>query len=77
MAVVTKEINEAKEIGEIMDLIVAIVETVVNEGEYTELVDDLLKAIDGIGDIGEESKNKEAMYNAVALRLVKVAGIFA
>ena len=57
MAIVKKELEVAKEIGEVLDFVVAIVKVIKEKGDYTSLVDELVVAVDGVSGLGEEIKN--------------------
>lgn len=74
--IIQKEVEYAKETGDVMDLVVEIIKVVKNGGDYESLVDDLIDAISGIEDIPNEAKNIEAMINAVAPKIYSIVKAF-
>lgn len=63
-----KEINYAKEIGDVLDLIKALVVTIKTKGDYTALVAPLVTAIAGIDQVDDEFKaDIEASINTITI----------
>ncbi len=54
-------VKRAKEINDVMDLVVEVIVVVKNKGDYTSLLDELITAIDGVGEIGNEIKEDLAV----------------
>ena len=78
MAIEKKSIDYAKEAGDIMDLSVAVIahfKAGKSVSDAAELLDELMVAIAGSDQIDDEwEANREAVFNAVALGSVKIAG---
>lgn len=55
------EIEQAKELNDVMDLVVAVIATVKSKGDYSELLDELIAAIEGVGEIDDEFKENLAV----------------
>ena len=47
----TVEVKQAKEINDVMNLVVELIKVVKTGGDYTSLMDELITAIDGVGEI--------------------------
>lgn len=63
-----------KEANEVMSLLVDVAKTVRQGGDYTLLLGDLVKAIDGIGTVGDElSQEKWDLVRCVTCRAVDIA----
>lgn len=61
MAIVKKEIDYAKEIGDVFVLVEEIVKVIKAKGNYTELFDELIAAVEGVQNAGDEFElNKKA-----------------
>ena len=52
----TREVKIAKEINDVMDLVVEIIKMVKTKGDYSAILDDLIPAIEGVSDISAEVK---------------------
>lgn len=77
MSIEKKEIEYAKELDDVMVLLVEIVRVVKEKGDYVTLMDELMTAISGIENVSEEFKsNKIVAINTVVNRAVEIAGIF-
>ena len=72
----TKEVKIAKEADDVLALVEAVIKTVKEKGEYTDLVDELVAAITGADQIAEEAKDVEALMNTVGLRVSSIANLF-
>lgn len=80
MAVVKKEVDYAKECGDVMVLVVEVVKHFkAGKGlaEATELLDELMGAISGVDQVDDEWKaDKVAVLNAVLVHAGELAGVF-
>ena len=72
-----KEVEYAKELDDVMDLIVELVKVIKEKGDYTTLMSDLISAVSGIDQVDDEIKeNLKASINTVLFRAVEIADIF-
>lgn len=77
MSIEKKEIEYAKEIGDVLVLVKEIVKTIKEKKDYTALLPALISAVDGATDIDEEVKeNKSAVAGTVSYHLGEIAGLF-
>lgn len=80
MAITNKTVVYAKEVGDVMDLVVGLVDHFKkgkNVAELTDLLDELTAAVSGVTDISSEYKsNNEAVFNAALLGASKVVALF-
>lgn len=77
MAIEKKEIEYAKEIGDVLVLVKEIVKTIKEKKDYTALLPALISAVDGATNIDEEVKeNKAAVAGTVSYHLGEIAGLF-
>jgi len=74
--IIKKEVEFAKEIGEVLSFAVAIIKVVKEKGDYTPLIGDLVKAIDGLSDFKEEIKNIPALTVTGADAVGKIIELF-
>lgn len=71
------EVKRAKEINDVMNLVVEVIKVVKAKGDYTELLDELIAAIDGVGEIGSEIKEDlAACINTVGGRAGDIVAPF-
>lgn len=67
----------AKELDDVMVLIVELVKVIKNKGDYTELMDELINAINGIDEIDEEYKeNLIVAIQTITHRTAEIADVF-
>lgn len=72
-----KEIEYAKEIDDVMVLLIKIIEVIKEKGDYATILTELIAAVSGIDNVSEEFKaNKIVAINTVINRAVDIAGIF-
>lgn len=77
MAIERREVMYADQLDDVMLLVVEMIRVIKEKGDYSSLVDDLVKAISGIEEIPQEFKaNKEAFVNTVLLRASEIAFMF-
>ena len=77
MAIEKKEIDFAKETDDVMKLVVELVKTIKEKGDYANLLDELIAAINGIDEVSDEYKsNLKAVINTVQLNVTDIAMIF-
>lgn len=77
MAIEKKEIDFAKETDDVMKLVVELVKTIKEKGDYANLLDELIEAINGIDEVSAEYKsNLKAVINTVQLNVTDIAMIF-
>lgn len=68
-----KEIDYAKELGDIFDLVGQILMAIKNKTGYEALIPALITAVDGIGQIDDEFKaNLKAAINTAQLKVVDI-----
>lgn len=75
MSKIIKETEVLKELSEVGDLVVKIIDTVKNKKPLTDIMPELLKAIEGIGDLPTEVKDTSALVNTsfyIANNIVKL-----
>ena len=72
-----REINIAREIDDVFVLVIEVIKVVRNGGEYTNLIDELINAVNGIDDIPEELKDLKAVINTVGVRVGDIVEAFA
>lgn len=67
MAIIKKEIDYAKEIGDVFELVEGIVKTIKEKGDYMELLPKLISAVEGVGEIDDEfeASKKAAIQTAL------------
>ena len=71
------EVKRAKEINDVMTLIVELVKVIKTKGDYTSLMDELIDAIDGVGEISTEIKEDLATcINTVGGRAGEIVAPF-
>lgn len=63
MSKIIKETEVLKELSEVGDLVVKIIDTVRNKKPLTDIMPELLKAIEGIGDLPTEVKDTSALVD--------------
>lgn len=63
MSKIIKETEVLKELSEVGDLVVKIIDTVRNKKPLTDIMPELLKAIEGIGDLPAEVKDTSALVD--------------
>lgn len=76
MSIVTKEVQVAKELDDVLVLVKEVVRTVKEKGDYSSLMDELVAAVAGSTEIPAEAENKLAAFNTVALRAGEIADLF-
>lgn len=75
MSKIIKETEVLKELSEVGDLVVKIIDTVKNKKPLTDIMPELLKAIEGIGDLPTEVKDTSALVDTsfyIANNIVKL-----
>lgn len=75
MSKTIKETEVLKELSEVGDLVVKIIDTVKNKKPLTDIMPELLKAIEGIGDLPTEVKDTSALVDTsfyIANNIVKL-----
>lgn len=73
MAIVKTEIEVAKELGEVFDLVGAILIAIKNKTGYESLIPALITAVDGVGQLDDEFKaNLKAAINTAQLKVVEI-----
>jgi len=71
-----KEKDIAVQSEEVMDLLVELVKVIKNKGDYTSLIDDLMKALEGLDEIPEEAKNIQAMIRTIGPKIYDIVEVF-
>ena len=72
-----KEVKIAKQIDDVMALVVKLVETIKNKGDYASLLPELIDAVSGVEEIPAELKaDMFACIDTVLLRGTQIAKIF-
>lgn len=74
--IVKKELEVAQELGDVVELLIALAKTIKEKGNYADLVDELIAAISGIEDIPAETKNIEACVRTVAPGIWNIVEVF-
>lgn len=70
-----KQIEYAKEIGDVGKLLVQVVKVIKKREELGESIDELVNAIDNIGDVSDEmAANPTAAYQTMGLHLGELVG---
>lgn len=75
MSKIIKETEVLKELSEVGDLVVKIIDTVKNKKSLTDIMPELLKAMEGIGDLPAEVKDTSALVDTsfyIANNIVKL-----
>lgn len=75
MSKIIKETEVLKELSEVGDLVVKIIDTVKNKKPLTDIMPELLKAMEGIGDLPTEVKDTSALVDTsfyIANNIVKL-----
>lgn len=75
MSKIIKETEVLKELSEVGDLVVKIIDTVKSKKPLTDIMPELLKAIEGIGDLPTEVKDTSALVDTsfyIANNIVKL-----
>lgn len=75
MSKIIKETEVLKELSEVGDLVVKIIDTVKNKKPLTDIMPELLKAMEGIGDLPAEVKDTSALVDTsfyIANNIVKL-----
>ena len=76
MAIEKREVNVAKELGDVMAMVKNLVKTIKEKGDYSALIGNLISAIDGMGQIDDEFKSDlKACVNTVTLEATEIAFI--
>lgn len=74
VTLIDRTVKVAKETDEVLALVVEVVKTVREGGDYATLVDDLVRAIDGVGNVPTEAKEALVpVLRAVSNRSVDIA----
>lgn len=77
MAIEKKEIEYAKEIDDVMVLVVKTVKTIKEKGDYAALIPELIAAVNGADQMDDEFKaNQMVAIKTVNLRAYDIAEIF-
>lgn len=63
MSKIIKETEVLKELSEVGDLVVKIIDTVKSKKPLTDIMPELLKAMEGIGDLPAEVKDTSALVD--------------
>jgi len=70
MAIETKQVEYAKEIDDVMNLLVQIVTVLKEKGQVTSLVDELIVAIDGVDQVDDElSENMQVALQTIGAQV--------
>ena len=59
----------AKETDDVIVCAVELVKCIKKKGDYASLVDDLIVAVDGVGQISEEMKHTKEFINTIGSRI--------
>lgn len=78
MASLDKQVKVAKEVSEVLDCVLVLVQSALDKKPAVQVISDavapLMAALDGIGNVSEELKlQREEVYNAGALFLSALA----
>ena len=76
MAIEKKEFDYAKEVDDVFALVVEVVKTIKEKGSYLALIDDLVKAVNGVQDVPAEVENKKALGVVAGYRLAEIVELF-
>lgn len=76
MAIIKNELEIAKELDDVMVLVIEVVKTIKGKGEYADLIDELISAVNGVDDIPNEIKNIEAAIRTIAPRVYNIIEVF-
>ena len=76
MAIEKKEVEFAKEIDDVLVLMTELIKVVKTKGEYTELMDELITAINGADQIPAEAENLSVLLGTVGLRVGGIVDAF-
>lgn len=76
VVLINRTVQVAKETDEVLSLVVELVKVVRAKGDYTSLVDDLVKAIDGVAEIPKEAReNLSAVLASASVRVAEVVAV--
>lgn len=63
MSRIQKELTVLKEITEVGEFAIALIQCIRNKGDYAALLPQLIAAIEGVGGIGDEIKDTPALVS--------------
>lgn len=70
MSIVKKEIDYAKEIGDVFLLVEEVIKVIKKKGDYMSLIDELVAAVDGVSGVEDELKaNQKAAIQTASYHL--------
>jgi hypothetical protein len=76
MAIEKKEIEYAKQLDDVFELVVELMKVVRAKGNYAELVDELIDAVTGVDEIKDEVKNLSAVAHTAMPRVFEIIEVF-
>ena len=72
-----KEVSYAAQLDDIMVLLLELVKTIKEKGNYTSLVDEVINAVSGIDEIDDEFKaSLETCVDTVVTRAIQIGFLF-
>lgn len=76
MAIEKKELEYAKELDDVLVLVVELIKVIKKKGDYTSLVDELVNAITGMEQIPAEISHLKPLLTTVGHRSGELVEIF-
>jgi len=76
MAIEKREFEVTKEIDDVLILAVELIKIIKEKGNYLDLMDEFVAAIDGVTEISSELKNTKALIVTAAARTADLVEIF-
>ena len=76
MGIEKREVSYAKEMDDVLVLVIQLLNTIKNKGDYTALIGALVTAVDGVTNIPEEFKDMDAFLSTVGYRMGQIPAIF-